>query len=364
MYCQDLKMCLDKSLPPELAVDASARAIEENPDNLPGRPSAPRIGAPAFLDSPLRMALVTGKKWANGRTLRVHFIGGQQTVRQKVMSYASEWMNHANVRLQFVDDPAAEIRVSFTLGDGSWSYLGTDALSIPQGRATMNYGWLTPTSPEDEYSRVVLHEFGHALACIHEHQHPQAGIPWDREAVYSYYWRTNGWSRAEVDNNIFRLIPASQTQFSQFDPTSIMCYSVPNELTIGDYEIGWNRVLSPRDKEFIGVAYPRSAGGGGNLVMNGPAVAAEIGKHQEVDTFQFQAGAAGTYTIETTGRTDVVATLFGPDNATRFVAEDDDTGEGRNARIVERLAPGAYTLKVRHYSPRATGKYEVSVKGP
>jgi serralysin len=26
----------------------------------------------------------------------------------------------------------------------------------------MNYGWLTPTSPDAEVRRVVLYEFGHA----------------------------------------------------------------------------------------------------------------------------------------------------------------------------------------------------------
>jgi len=43
---------------------------------------------------------------------------------------------------------------------------------------TMNFGWLNEDSDEDEYSRVVLHEFGHSLSCIHEHQHPANGIPW------------------------------------------------------------------------------------------------------------------------------------------------------------------------------------------
>ena len=47
----------------------------------------------------------------------------------------------------------------------------------------MNYGWLTPDSDDDELRRVVLHEFGHALGLIHEHQNPEGGIEWNEPAV-------------------------------------------------------------------------------------------------------------------------------------------------------------------------------------
>ena len=40
----------------------------------------------------------------------------------------------------------------------------------------MNYGWIDADSPEEELRSVVLHEFGHALGLIHEHQNPLSGI--------------------------------------------------------------------------------------------------------------------------------------------------------------------------------------------
>jgi len=45
----------------------------------------------------------------------------------------------------------------------------------------MNYGWLRDDTQDEEYSRVVLHEFGHALGCIHEHQQPKFGRVWDKQ---------------------------------------------------------------------------------------------------------------------------------------------------------------------------------------
>ena len=199
------------------------------------------------------------KQWANGKRLRVHFLGGNPQVQNKVEHYAKQWEDYANVTLDFVNDPAAEIRVGFVMDNTSWSAIGTDALDqkfFPNGAATMNFGWLTPDSDEEEFSRVVLHEFGHSLGCIHEHQNPAGNIPWNKEAVYRYY-ADRGWNKARVDQNLFRKYELDQTQFTAFDKDSIMLYPIPKELTDGKMEVGWNRQLSETDERFIGEKYPK-----------------------------------------------------------------------------------------------------------
>ncbi len=200
--------------------------------------------------------------WSNGKRLRVHFLGGDSFLQEKVKEYARMWEPHANIFFDFVDDPGAEVRVAFKMDNTSWSAVGTDALNLgffPPGSATMNYGWLTEDSDEEEFARVIVHEFGHAIGCIHEHQNPAGNIPWNKDAVYRYY-ADRGWNKARVDQNLFRKYELDQSQFSEFDKESIMLYPIPKELTDGKMEVGWNRHLSETDKKFIGTQYKKPQG--------------------------------------------------------------------------------------------------------
>lgn len=194
--------------------------------------------------------------WNRGQTLKVRFLGGTNYLQRKVEFYAKIWEQYANIRLQFVSGGDSEIRIAFTPGQGSWSYIGTDNLNISQNEPTMNFGWFDERTTDTEFSRTTLHEFGHALGCIHEHQNPAGNIPWNREAVYAYYARTDGWSPEQVDVNIFQKYDASTTQYTQFDQNSIMLYSIPRELTTNGFSVGWNTTLSPMDQWFIGQEYP------------------------------------------------------------------------------------------------------------
>lgn len=356
-------VCLDMVLPPAMQVDAAERAIEENPSNLPIFRNRPGMGV---APSPLQLALITGKKWQNGRTLHVRFLEGVPQIQAKVKQFALQWTQFANIKLEFDNSPDAEIRIAFQR-DGSWSYIGTDNLVIAKNQSTMNFGWFTTSTPDEEIERTVVHEFGHALGCIHEHQHPEAGIPWDRDAVFRYYMGPpNNWTRDQVETNLFQRYGASTTQFSQFDTKSIMLYPVDNSLTIGNFEIGWNKKLSDTDKQFIGVAYPLASAKPpeGEELKVGATVSASIGKHGEEDLYRVKIDAAGSYRFETSGNTDVVMSLLGPDDIKKLVAEDDDSGQGRNALIAATLKAGQYWLRVRHFNPTGTGSYKVSaVKG-
>lgn len=310
-----------------------------------------------------RAAVERLKLWENGRTLRVLFLDGQSSVQQKVAQIAAEWEQVADLRLRFVTSGASEIRISFLDKGFSWSTVGTDALTVPRTEATMNYGWLEPNTPTREYERVVRHEFGHALGMIHEHQNPdaQGKIPWDRPKVYAYYAQ-QGWSKADVDHNLFAVYDRDETNFSTFDPTSIMAYAVPDSLTIGSFSIGWNTALSQTDRDFMRAQYPGDDPGVVELDTAGTRHAADLATGGEVDTYHFTVTEAATYIITTTGATDTLVTLHGPGDSAAVLTFDEDRGAGANARIVRKLVPAEYWLTVRHQQPGGEGGYDVGVK--
>jgi hypothetical protein len=192
------------------------------------------------------------------RRLHVRFLSGDPRLHSRIERIASQWTQYAHIQFVFDNAPDAALRIAFERG-ASWSYLGTDALdpALDGDAPTMNFGWFSPATPNDELQRVVLHEFGHALGLIHEHQSPAAEIPWDREAVYGYYaGQPNHWSPEQVDHNIFQRYSRAQANSSVFDPQSIMLYPIPPEFTGGKLSVGWNRTLSPTDRTFIGQLYP------------------------------------------------------------------------------------------------------------
>jgi hypothetical protein len=206
-----------------------------------------------------RLAGLREKLWpVHQRVLHVRFLGGDERLRARIERIASQWMRYAHIRFDFDNATDAQIRIGFERG-ASWSYLGTDALdpSLDHDSPTMNFGWFTPATPNDELQRVVLHEFGHVLGLVHEHQSPVADIPWDRDAVYDFYaGPPNFWNRAQVDHNIFQRYRHDQANASTFDPASIMLYPIPPEFTHGKVSVGWNRTLSATDRTHIAQLYP------------------------------------------------------------------------------------------------------------
>ncbi|WP_161596906.1 matrixin family metalloprotease [Chitinophaga vietnamensis] len=202
--------------------------------------------------------LVKASRWANGKTIRVKFLNGSTFLRSKVQTYAKVWENYANIKFSFVaDNQAADLKVNFASDNSSWSYIGTDALTYAPGNdESIHFGWFDSSTSDWEFSRTVTHEFGHAIGLAHEQSSPAANIQWNKPVVYAYYAQ-QGWSQSDVDYNVFYKYSAQVTQYSAYDPASIMQYPIDASFTTNGFSVGWNAVLSATDKSFIASVYPK-----------------------------------------------------------------------------------------------------------
>lgn len=97
------------------------------------------------------------------------------------------------------------------------------------------------------------------------------------------------------------------------------------------------------------------------LQIDAGEIQAAIGTPGEIDRYLFAVTSAGRLVVETTGPSDVVLYIAGPDSPRRFHSFDDDRGQNFNARIDTQFTPGTYFAYVVFYDRSQIGNYAISV---
>ena len=257
----EMPSCTIKMLPERLRVEAADTAIKHNAAN--GLGFASITGASRALGiEPQRIAVLVPKYWGpQQRQLTVSFMEQPAPdLRKRIVSHMNAWSSRCGI--SFIETRGVgQVRISLR-GGGYWSYLGTDILKIPKNRPTMNLQDFSMATPEREYRRVVRHETGHTLGFPHEHMRKELVALIDPEKAYAYFWQTQGWDKATVDQQV--LTPLSQASIlgTPPDQTSIMCYQLPGTITKTGKPITGGLDINQTDFGFAAGIYPKAGAPG------------------------------------------------------------------------------------------------------
>jgi hypothetical protein len=211
--------------------------------------------------------------------LRVCFMGGSDAVNARVAEIGGMWTADANTSLKLdfgkpskprrCDASAqreSQIRVSYDQ-PGYWSVLGqVSVVYLTQQEASLNLQGLGEASLEafddPEVRSIILHEFGHALGLLHEHQSPASTCAqefnWNH--IVSYLsGPPNSWDEDTIKRNM-ATESAEDLMMTDFDPKSVMLYSFPAEFYVNGgnsscYISHSNVDISPTDRATVEYMY-------------------------------------------------------------------------------------------------------------
>lgn len=247
-------------------LDSLLELAPEAPDQRDA--ATQQMGLPSY-ESTLEGVYLARARWPAGSTLKLCFFDGSQTARTNVISAAQPVLDAAGLTLD-VGDPngirtcspqqPSLIRVSFRT-EGNWSYIGNDALLIPQARPTMGLSGMDrfPALSADQKGTVV-HEFLHAMGGLHEHQHPESKC--EQEFNWDVIYSSLNWPKEKVDFNIRNLslfYSSSDLAVSDYDVDSVLHYSLPRHFFIdassATCRIRKNNSMSDGDIEMLKEMY-------------------------------------------------------------------------------------------------------------
>ncbi len=236
----------ERNLPEEIleALDEAERLrdpeLREEIMSLGGLPDADRseklstLGLSTDYETALEGIFRASAKWPKGYKITVCFFDGSQVARSNVVEVASEVFSAAKLKMDVGDvedirtcstHKKSMIRVAFGT-DGNWSYVGTDALKIPQNRPTLGLENFHQFSNLSERRKgTVRHEFMHAIGALHEHQHPEADC--EEDFNWDVIYESLPWPKNKIDRNLRRITKTKAIALTDYDPKSNMHYSLP-----------------------------------------------------------------------------------------------------------------------------------------
>jgi serralysin len=209
-----------------------------------------------------RAAAETALLWGErDRKLRVHFLDGPDSFHDAVRQTAPQWcaavqMAGGELSFDFRPTGTPDITVNFAPIKGQYGIYNSFIGQASRGRVpSMNLTFPPGTSDPAVLRRYILHEFGHALGLIHEHQSPGRDFAWNERAVIDWFRQYLGWGEQMVRQQVLEPYLTQTTTNTAFDPRSVMLYPIYPGWASTGLVTGWNDDLSETDKRLIARLY-------------------------------------------------------------------------------------------------------------
>lgn len=226
-----------------------------------------------------RAAFQRGVLWDQGKviTYSIKQVAPQKegdAERERIIDAAfAEW-NQVGMSISFEKIEKwedADIRIERDPGKADSSLMGTEALKPGKNLRTMNLGLRKGLG--DIGHTTALHEIGHAIGLVHEHQRVDSEIVWNKEGVYDYFANRKPvpvTDQDQIDRAVFEeekdfepfpLHPDPKHQY-RYDSKSVMNYDFPAKCFDGPDDLKRNGIvrsknLTDTDKATAKAFYPK-----------------------------------------------------------------------------------------------------------
>jgi hypothetical protein len=206
-----------------------------------------------------RAAAETALLWRGLSTIKVHFLDSSPRTavfREAVQEIAPAWCAGTSLTFDFTVTGTPDVTINFAPIRGQYGIYNSFLGRASRGRVpSMNLIFPPGTTDRSILKRYILHEFGHALGLIHEHQSPARDFRWNEQAVLDWFRQYVGWDEDVVRSQVLTPYLTATTSNTEFDPRSIMLYPIYTGWASSGLVTGWNDELSDTDRRFIADLY-------------------------------------------------------------------------------------------------------------